>query len=360
MRRTLEIDLEYAQIIESPPMTPDQLYKNACMGDEITIKTWKETWIKNYQLAKDRFGTFEGKTIGQLYNANHHKPIICLASGPSLSISMEALRTNQAMVNPVPVVSVLHNFALLMDEGIKVDYWITLDAGEIVLDDTTEFGKEKKESYWEKTKGQKLLAVIFSPPKLFDLWQGEVFLFNALVPEQEMREKFDAIERCSHYISSGGNAGGGAFYFAKAILGSNPILFCGYDYCFSHDMKWHPVGSKYDNFNGNGAGVTMKWKNVFGLPIKTWGSYLGFKFWHDQTVMRVPGDYINCSEGILGAYDSGIIKHFQYKSLKDALAPYWLADRVILQPTTKDAKPEDFPLAPFYANSKHALNLTLF
>ncbi len=40
---------------------------------------------------------------------------------------------------------------------------------------------------------------------------------------------------------------------------------------------------------------------------------------------------MNCSEGLLGAYKEGNIKQFQYMSLKDALKPYRVMERVFVE-----------------------------
>ena len=50
----------------------------------------------------------------------------------------------------------------------------------------------------------------------------------------------------------------------------------------------------------------------------------------DHMALTVPGDYISCSEGLMGAYPEGNIRQFQYKTLQQALVPYWGADRVFI------------------------------
>ena len=63
---------------------------------------------------------------------------------------------------------------------------------------------------------------------------------------------------------------------------------------------------------------------------KTWASYLAFKFYQDHMVSTVPGTYINCSEGLMGAYQEGNIQQFQYMDLKTALMPYRMADKIYI------------------------------
>lgn len=328
MRKTIDIELELQPTIPAPPVSQQDLYKRACAGDGVTVNTWKETWIKNYKACVEKFGDLGEKSMGKLYGINRHKAAVCLASGPSLRDSFDALRRNQAQKHPVLVVSALHNYALLKDEGIKVDYWLTMDGGDIVMDDSTEFGTKDKEYYWESTKDEKLVALCFSPPTLWDKWKGEIYLCAAMQPDEGLKKEIENIQVFNHFLSAGGNVGGGLVYLAKAVFGSEKIMMCGYDFCFDYDLKFHPVKSKYDNFNGKGAGETVPWPDCYGVPRRTWGSYLGFKFWFDWLVCTVPGDWVSCSGGLMGAYKEGNIAQLKYMSLKDALLPYWLADEV--------------------------------
>lgn len=363
MRRTIDIDLEYQPLIDKPPVTPGDLYNQSCSGDKVTVETWREQWISQTKAAKERFGSFAEKSMGALYGSNIHKPVICLASGPSLKHSFDALRENNTLKNRVMVISALHNFGLLMDEGIKVDYWVSIDAGEIVLDDTVEFGSKDKTSYWDLTKDQTLIAAAFSHPKLFDQWQGQVYLSTALIPDPGLQAALQEIEPFKHYLSSGGNVGGAVFYIAKALFGSDPIMFCGYDYCFDYDLKFHSVKTKYDDYKGSGIGVTMKAIDVYGNSRKTWPSYWNFKCWHDAIACKVPGNYINCSDGLLGAYREGNISQFRYMPLDQALEPYKIAERVFIEERTAGS-PEvvkrPFELAELFSDPKHPLDLTLF
>jgi hypothetical protein len=160
MLKTIEIDLIYQPLIDGPPQSQDQLYSQACSGDEVTVNTWREIWLRNYKAAKERFGSFGDKSIGQLHGINLNKPAIVLGSGPSLKENIDALKDNAQMKNPVLTVSCLHNFGYLEDEGIHADYYLSLDSGPIVVSDVSEGRKEKAEHYWEKTKGKKLLAYV--------------------------------------------------------------------------------------------------------------------------------------------------------------------------------------------------------
>lgn len=328
MLRTINIDLVYQPLIEHLPQ--NDTYQKACAADQTTIQHWKDIWVQNTQKTKDHFGSFAEKSIGKLFGTNKNKPAIICGSGPSLKHSIEALKENKRLDEPLTVVSALHNFGYFEDEGCHADYYITLDAGDIILKDVYEGRKEIPEYYWEKTKDKTLIAAVTTPVELFKKWQGNVYLFNILVPHPEIQMKMQSIERFAHYISSGGNASGGCLYFSKAILGSDPIHFVGVDCCFDYDNTFHSYKTAYDQ-----VGQYVVHPDLFGIPRKTWGSYLGFKYFFDWFSMNIPGNYVMCSEGIVGAYPQGNLKSFKYMSLMDALKPYQIAQRVFLE--QKDA-----------------------
>lgn len=362
MLRNIDIDLVYQPLIDGPPGGHEALYKQACSGDGQTVEHWRKTWIGNFKAAKDKFGSFEEKTFGQLYGINRYKPAIVIGSGPSLKNAIPHLKENQEMDNPLLTISCLHNFGYFQDEGIKIDYYLSLDSGGVVIDDVSESRNNDGDFYWAQTKGQKLIAYIASDPKLWDLWQGEIYLFNSLIPDQSIRNEFDRVEVMRHYISSGGNALGACMYTAKAVMGSNPIIYVGGDFCFSYDMKFHSYDSRYDE-----AGHVINWVDVMSMPRRTWPSYFNFKCWFDRIACTVPGDYINCSEGIMGAYREGNIKQYRYMDLHAALYPYKCSD--VVEEQERKQLPEggfevlgtqNLRLAELFKNTKYEKPITLF
>lgn len=326
MLREIKIDLQYQNAIPGPPPAQGDLHQNACRGDNATIAHWREAWLKNCQANKERFKSFAEHSVGKLHGLNRNKPAIICGSGPSLKHSIEALKENAEMEHPLLNVSCLHNFGYFEDNGFHADFYLSLDAGEIVLKDVFESRDKSPEHYWEQTKGKKLLASVLSPPKLFDLWQGEIYLFHTIIPEPTLHAELQAIESFRHYFSCGGNALGACFYAAKCLMSSDLIHFVGADFCFDYDDKFHSYATAYDK-----PGGYVMMTDVFGMPRKSWPSYLNFKFFFDWVACNIPGRYVNCSEGLLGAYKEGNIQQFQYMSLKDALLPYKAAEKVYLE-----------------------------
>jgi hypothetical protein len=328
IRRTIELDLEYQAPIRVAPISPGKAQSQAASSDEATMDFWRQTWIRNVTENKRKFGSFADNGIHKLVDIFKWKPCIIIGAGPSLKHYAKYLRAHEDQGrmfegNPgIPVISCLHNFAYLVDLGVKVDYWITLDAGDIVIDEMFEGGTQDKEVYREFSKTQKLLSCIVTNPYLWENWRGEVIWYNAVMPDKTLTDAIDAVECYSPTVSSGGNVLGAAFYTAKAICGANPIIFMGADFSFSYEKKFHAWNSPYDKM-----GQVMYAIDVYGNKAPTWQSYYNFKLWFDSKVMTVPGEYINCSDGLFGAYPDGNIIQVKQSHIEHVLEGYRVSSR---------------------------------
>lgn len=327
--KVAKVVLEYQPVLWTPPVPPTQLYQNACSNDARTIDHWREKWISNIKANKARFGSFKEHSAGKLFGAHKHKPTILAGSGPSLKRNAHLLKDRKG----ITLVSCLHNFHYFEDLDLAPDYYCTLDAGEVTIEEVTEGGTKSEEEYWARTKDRKLVAYIGSSPKLLAKWQGEIYLFNAPTPDQSLTKEIDEIEKFNLYFSNGGNVLGACLYLAKAILGSATIIYVGADFSFGYpeieennaQFRFHSWKSKYDEKMGKTQRVT----DVYGNKVHTWPSYYNFKHFFDWVSLNVPGDYINSSEGgCLGAYDSGNLFSFRYMDLKDSLKFFSLSDEL--------------------------------
>lgn len=285
--------------------------QTACSNDEATVGSWGKTWIDQVKANRAQVGgDFCEKGIGRFFGLYKHKACIIAGSGPSLKVNGAALKDRGG----VPLISCLHNFHFMEDNGVKPEFYISLDAGPVVLEEVSEGGKHSPEEYWEKTKGHTLLAYVGSNPDLLKKWQGEIYFFNAQLPPGELKKTVDQEAGLYTYLGSGGNVLGACLYFAKAILGCFTVGFVGADLSFSYDKKFHGWDSKYDA----NLGQTLRVTDVYGIKRHTWQSYYNFKCWFEWVACTIPGFYVNCTEGgILGAYDQGNICQFSYMDLKD-------------------------------------------
>lgn len=321
MSRKAEIILEYQNNIEAPPARPEQLYAQACSNDTATIDSWRKIWVDNVRANKKRFGSFKEHGIGQLYRSEHLKPAVIAGSGPSLKVNGALLNERADM----PLVSCLHNFHFFEDAGVKVDYYVTLDAGPVVLEEVSEGGTKTEEEYWALTKDKTLIAFIGTDPKLFDKWQGKVYFYNAPVPDKAYKDEIEAIEPFNSYLSTGGNVLGACLYFAKGWLGCTTIGFVGADFAFGYDKKFHAWDSKYDK----NLGYVLKAVDVYGNKVLTWQSYANFKAWFDWVALKVPGLYVNCTEGgTFGAYPDGNIMAVKQLDLSEFLGMHRMSEHL--------------------------------
>ncbi len=316
MIKTVEMDFEFQPYLSGPPMTPKQLFRQAASNDEITIQSWEKIWLDNIKKNHDKYGPFNKSHIGQFFGKYKGRPAIIVGSGPSLKGNIQDLVEAS---QHIPVVSCLHNFHYLEDHGVSVDFYVTLDAGEVTIPELSEGGTRDEDLYWSLTKGKKLLAFIGTSPNLIAKWQGEIFWFHVPLPDQNLMAKIEEIEVFNACISTGGNVLGASLYSAKAIMGANPIVFVGADFSFSYTKKFHGWDSKYDA----SMGYAFKVPDVFGNKVYTWQSYYNFKMWFDYVTQVAPGIYLNASEGgCLGAYQDGNIQSIIQTSLSSVVKMY--------------------------------------
>lgn len=304
--------LDYQNYIDRPPMRKEQLYSSAVSNDTATIDAWRKIWTDNIRANKEFLGSFKEYGVGQIFGKHKFGTAILAGSGPSLGYNGKHLKARKG----IPLVSCLHNFHFMEDNGADVDYYVSLDAGEIVLGEVSEGGSKTPEEYWEMTKDRTLVAFIGSHPDLLKKWQGKLYVFNAPIPDATLIKELNEIEVFSTYLSTGGNVLGACLYLAKGILGVHRVAFVGADFCFGYDKSsFHPWKSKYDANMGNVVPMT----DVFGIKVPSWPSYKNFKCWFDYLSLQIPGNWmINCSEGgCLGSYPEGNISSITQMPLID-------------------------------------------
>lgn len=324
MGRKAEIELVYQNVIPGPPVQPKQLYQQACSNDGATVDSWAKTWIEQIQANRAYVGDFAARGVGKLFGKFQGKACILAGSGPSLKVNGEQLKDR----GDTPLLSCLHNFHFFEDRGIKPDFYVSLDAGPIVLEEISEGGKLTPDEYWERTRDHTLVAYVGSHPDLIRKWKGQIYFFNAGLPPGETKKAADAAANFYTFLGSGGNVFGACLYLAKAILGCPMVAFVGADFSFDYDNKFHGWDSKYDEKLGNSIRVT----DIYGVKRNTWQSYYNFKCWFEYVACTVPGAYFNCTEGgTLGAHPEGNIAQFTYMDLKDFLGMLQMNEHVRAQ-----------------------------
>lgn len=316
-----EIACVYQPYITSAPQSPKEMHGQACSNDDVTIKRWKEEWLSNIQANKKHFGSFASVSLGNLFGKYLYRPIIVAGSGPSLKFNVKELKNRRE----IPLVSCLHNFHFFEDNGCPADYYVSLDAGAVTMDEVSEGGNRTEDEYWELTKDRTLLAFIGSHPDLLKRWKGKIYLFNAPVPDEDYKKRLSEIEVFNVWVGSGGNVLGACLYISKGVFGAGASIFVGADFSFGYDRKFHSWSSKYDA----DLGICVPAWDVFGTRVPTWQSYFNFKTWFDYISMQIPGVYINCTEGgCLGSYEYGNLHTIKQMDLRDCLDMYHMIDHI--------------------------------
>jgi hypothetical protein len=315
--RKAEILLDFQNYILEVPVSPKQLYGQACQNDDTTINSWRQIWIDQFKANHEKYGPFSDKSIGHMHGQWKLKPAIVAGSGPSLKVNAHLLKDRGG----IPLISCLHNFQYFTDIGVMPDYYVTLDAGPVTVEEVYEGGEKEPEHYWAETEKHTLLAFVGTHPELLRKWRGKVHFFTAPVPDEVYTKTVDAIEPFGVFVSNGGNVLGASMYIAKAFCGANPIIYVGADFAFSYDRKFHAWNSKYDA----NLGYVIKKTDVYGNKVLTWQSYDNFRAWFEYVALKVPGIWINATEGgCLGSYPDGNIISVKQMELQSVLEMYAL------------------------------------
>lgn len=316
------IQPEFQNYIPAPPVKKEALRAQYSSNDEITVKSWWPEWKAN-KIANWNSFDVPGNSVFGEHARFGYKPVIIAGAGPSLKRNARHLLNRKG----IGLVSCLHNFGFFHDLGVKPDYYMNLDAGDITIPEMAQGGTKDEECYWEASKDYTLVTALHCNPKLHKRWKGKILWFDTML--QGMNEEIGAqcpgIQDFRMYFQTGGNTLGACHYLAKAVLGASPLVFVGADLSFSYEKKFHPFDSPYDK---QFAGV-VACHDVFGNKTATWPSYYGFKTWFEHQAMgglgNTPGTYINCTEGgILGAYPDGNIMQIPQRRLKDVITEYTL------------------------------------
>jgi len=301
---TREIIIERQAYINRAPIEDCAMMQRAQSNDDATMKKWRDVWLNNIRLNKEKFISFKDHGFDKIFGLFSLRPCIIAGSGPSLKKSVGKLKDRPSNMG---LVSCLHNFHFMEDNDADVDLYVTLDSGTVTIEEVYEGGKHSPEYYWEKTKDKKLAAFIGTNPTLLEKWQGPIYFFNSPIPDEELRGEINKIEPYNVWVETGGNVLGCATMIAKGFLGSPVTIFVGADFSFSNEKtrKFHGWDSKYDKEIGNCVAAI----DIFGNRTLTWQSYHNFKLWFDVLAQRVPGIYINASDaGTMGAYREGNIR----------------------------------------------------
>jgi hypothetical protein len=180
-KTTVQMKLTFQNTIDFPPVPKNDLHGMSTRNDAVTVEAWRKTWLDQLKKNVEKYDVANNSTISESGKFSC-RPVICAGSGPSLKKNVKVL----ASLKPdgIGLVSCLHNFAFFLDNGVKTDYFVTLDAGPITIPELSQGGKQPEEYYWEATKDYTLIASLVSHTDLVSRWKGKILWFDAPVPDE--------------------------------------------------------------------------------------------------------------------------------------------------------------------------------
>jgi hypothetical protein len=131
---------EFQNYIPAPPVKKEQLRAQYSSNDEITVTSWWPEWKAN-KIANWNSFDVPGNSVLKDHARFGYKPVIIAGAGPSLKRNARHLLNRKGM----GLVSCLHNFGFFHDLGIKPDYYLNLDAGDITIPEMAQGGKEAED-----------------------------------------------------------------------------------------------------------------------------------------------------------------------------------------------------------------------
>jgi hypothetical protein len=306
----------------------------------ITLYSWRNDWLKNLKANLEHFKYFNREnSVKIFFNELINKPLILVGAGPSLEGNIEYLAL--AKEKGIKIMVGHHSLMYLADKGIKPDYVVVLDAGEM-WDDYYAFDKMDYSDV-------PLLADIVCNSEQLKKWPGPVKFYRSALPDNcdiskfltmEM-ERIVPVEEGITVIEVAGHVMGAMLGLANGLMNPNTMIFVGADYCFRNDGKFYPfdyaidkeVDGKYFDKPGEmlpaPPAAQGQILDIFGNSVLSTGAYLGFKNVMDQAIKGIKiqslaqggdKDFINASEGgSLGALVEGNSKWMHYMRLEEAV-----------------------------------------
>ncbi len=230
------------------------------------------------------------------------KPVVIVASGPSLMKNIETLSKIKDKALIIAVDSVL---GTLYERGIKPDIVCGVDYTSLNLEKYRPIMKEKKKS---KLIYIHTASVYHAIPKLFEKTVAECYSNSFTSLYIDLFGKIDDL-----ILSGNANT-----HFAIAVayyLRANPIIFVGQDWAFSGGVD-HARGASVE-VNIPGKIYWVKGSHEKKVPTDT-AMYTGLKVVEDiiKTLSRKGFEFINATEG--GAFIEGA----EHMTLKEAEEKY--------------------------------------
>jgi hypothetical protein len=301
------------EIVQNRPLIEDipksvkkemkEVYKKSTKH---TVKSWSKIWIKNL-MQNVKMCDFSKHSVYCLKDKFKGETAYLVGASPSLSKNIKELKKKKGII-----ITCSHALKFLLDNGIKPDYVIILDAHD---------KQSKFLDIGSKSKDIMLLADILVSPEVFKVWNGRILFFRTIgeKPADKLHKKLWSMSKFNDLIYTGGNVMGGAHSIAD-LLGCNKIVFVGMDFSnpiasnsyveYADGSKDHGTYDHLDAFIGT---------DITGRGVWTKQRMFMYKYWFDYTSVILDRiEHINATEGgTLGAYPEGNLKSIKQMKLSE-------------------------------------------
>jgi hypothetical protein len=298
-----------------PDRIKKEVQKQAKGISKKTVKTFSKQWIENLT-ENAKMCDFSKYSIYSLKDKYKGETAYLVGASPSLSKNVKELKKKKGII-----IACGHVLKFLLENGVKPDFVIVLDANE-VEGDFLDVG--------DKSKDIKLLADIMVHPKVFKIWKGRIWFFrlmgrwigkrkNGKPYGDRTHQKLWTLSKFNDLLFTNGSVMGGA-YSAAELFGIKRIVFVGMDFSM-------PMSSSYVLRYSGGEedeGTLEHYDQQVDVDISgrgVWGKgrMFFYKYWFDgMSMIRPKIEFINATEGgILGAYPEGNLKSIKQMKLSE-------------------------------------------
>ena len=250
-----------------------------------TLEFWKDKWADNASANKSRIAGY----VQDLWKDVNYKTGVLIAAGPSLSDSIEELRSLDRTKHDVVAVDMSLGF--LLASGIVPDYVICSDASPVIARTLEVPGIPDS---------LPLLLNVTVNPGTAKRWRGPIHWYAAAsnVFDKDngkwMEKDHQSRSGVPCTLVPGGNVSSLGLSFLLGVRAVPKLLLYGADFCWSVDSSFYCGGVNGDLAEKRirseaEAGTIYAMKDSRGRDVMTNGSLLSFAQWFFDRTHDYPG-----------------------------------------------------------------------
>ena len=250
-------------------------------------------------------------------------PAIIVSAGPSLQRNFPLLKEAEGRAVVIACDTVLR---LLVPYGITPDFIMTADPQETSYRKFRDIPMSPESS---------IVCHPINYPEMISTFAGRRFaigsnlsLYQWLAPSWPDKGTIDFGSQSVAHM---------AFNLA-CLIGADPIIFVGQDFCYYENKKYAghlSKGSPWERRVQKGKNKTVPAADIFGEPVETETLFESFKVLMEDLIKRSGRRCINATEGGLGLKGTGLM------TLHDALREYGAADTIDIKGRIRSVSQEE-------------------